>query len=124
MVTDTPDDASTDAPEGNDARRHERFELFDTATMEIDGAPHKCAITNLSVGGAAVVFEVSLDTAPPFGKSVMLDIDGVGKMNGYVARSLEDGIAVHLNVSARERNHLAALMMKGLNGILFADEDD
>jgi len=67
---------------------------------------------------------VELDAAPPFGKSVMLDIDGLGKMNGHVARSLEDGIAVHLNISVRERNRLAALMMKGLNGILFADEDE
>ncbi len=117
------DDTLTGAPKEGNVCRHERFELFDTATVEIDGTSHKCAVTNLSVGGAAVIFEVELDSAPPFGKSVMLDIGGLGEMNGYVARSLKDGIAVHLNVSPRRRNQLAALMMKGLNDILFADED-
>lgn len=67
---------------------------------------------------------MALEATPPFGKTVMRDIDGPGKMNGCVTRPLEDGVALHHNVSARKQDMLAAPRMKGLNDILLADEDE
>ncbi|MBT4770754.1 MAG: PilZ domain-containing protein [Rhodospirillaceae bacterium] len=106
----------------DDGRRHSRFDLFGTATATIEGKKHKCAILNLSISGAAIVFDIDFGSSPKPGTRVDLDIEGIGAFNGYVARDLDEGIAVHLNVSEKKRDVLAAVIMRALNNIEPEDE--
>ena len=112
-----------DIPGGDEGRRHIRCDVFDTAIATIDGEKYKCAIVNLSIGGAAVIFDVEFDNPPEEGTTVSLDIDGLGKMNGYVARHLDEGMAIKLNVSENKQDKLAAVMMQALNDLFFEEDD-
>ncbi len=115
-------ETAQDSPNKDDGRRHSRFDLFGTAMATMEGEKYKCSILNLSISGAAIVFDVDIGSKPQSGTRVDLDIEGIGAFNGYVARSLDEGVAVHLNVSEKKRDVLAAVIMRALNNIELEDE--
>ena len=63
-----------------------------------------CQVVNMSPGGMAVVAPVA---AQP-GERVIAYVDHLGRLEGHVARSLQNGFAMTISATPRKRDKLAA----------------
>src|SRR5437763_7884785 len=72
--------------------------------MLADRREFPCQVANMSPGGMAVIAPVS---GQP-GERVIAYVDHVGRLEGVVARHLENGFAMTIAATARKRDKLAA----------------
>lgn len=72
--------------------------------MLADRREFPCQVTNMSPGGMALVAPV---LAQP-GERVIAYVDHVGRLEGIVARHIENGFAMTVGASVRKRDKLAA----------------
>jgi len=72
--------------------------------MLADRREFPCQVTNMSPGGMALVAPVS---GQP-GERVIAYVDHVGRLEGVIARQLENGFAMTISATTRKRDKLAA----------------
>src|ERR1700680_3514473 len=101
-----------------DRRRHQRVKVTLLGRyMLADRREFPCQVTDMSPGGMAL-------TAPVAGKPgerVIAYVDHVGRLEGVIARQLENGFAMTIGATARKRDKLAAqltwLANRGIPGL-------
>jgi hypothetical protein len=72
--------------------------------MLVDRSEFPCQVINMSPGGMALIAPV---TGKP-GERVVSYIDHLGRIEGKIARTFENGFAMTIAASARKRDELAA----------------
>jgi PilZ domain-containing protein len=72
--------------------------------MLADRREFPCQVTNMSPGGMGLVAPVSGQV----GERVIAYVDHVGRLEGKIARVLENGFAMTIGATARKRDKLAA----------------
>ncbi len=72
--------------------------------MLSDRREFPCQVTNMSPGGLALIAPV-IGTS---GERVIAYVDHLGRLEGTVARTIENGFAMTISASARKRDKLAA----------------
>jgi hypothetical protein len=88
--------------------------------MLADRREFPCQVNNMSPGGMALIAPV----AGKPGERVIAYVDHVGRLEGIIARHLENGFAMTIAATARKRDKLAAQLTWLANrGILGLPED-
>jgi hypothetical protein len=88
--------------------------------MLADRREFPCQVTDMSPGGMALIAPV----AGRPGERVIAYVDHVGRLEGVIARQLENGFAMTIGATARQRDKLAAQLTWLANrGILGLPED-
>src|SRR3982074_357684 len=88
--------------------------------MLADRREFPCQVVNMSPGGMALIAPVS---GKP-GERVIAYVDHVGRLEGVIARQLENGFAMTIAATPRKRDKLAAQLTWLANrGILGLPED-
>jgi hypothetical protein len=88
--------------------------------MLADRREFPCQVTDMSPGGMALIAPV----AGRPGERVIAYVDHVGRLEGVIARQLENGFAMTIAATARKRDKLAAQLTWLANrGILGLPED-
>src|ERR1700686_3127452 len=88
--------------------------------MLADRREFPCQVTDMSPGGMALIAPV----AGKPGERVIAYVDHVGRLEGVIARQLENGFAMTIGATARKRDKLAAQLTWLANrGILDLPED-
>jgi PilZ domain len=72
--------------------------------MLADRREFPCQVVNMSPGGMAVIAPVS-GTA---GERIIAYVDHLGRLEGHVARTFQNGFAMTISATARKRDKLAA----------------
>ena len=103
------------APEAQaDRRRYKRVtvQLSGRLFVPSESREAHCKILDMSPGGA----RLSCDVLPPPGTLIVIYIDGFGRFEGQVARSIDGGVGVQFNCSAHKRERVAEQLTLYLNG--------
>jgi hypothetical protein len=88
--------------------------------MLADRREFPCQVTNMSPGGLTVITSVSGQA----GERVIAYVDHVGRLEGKIARQLENGFTMTIGATPRKRDKLAAQLTWLANrGILGLAED-
>jgi hypothetical protein len=106
MSTSAPATISSPARLGSkdDRRLHQRVKVSLIGRyMMPDRSDYPCQSIDISPGGLAVAAPVRPDN----GSRIVVYLDSVGRIEGTIARHLEDGFALKLNVPAMKREKLA-----------------
>src|SRR5471030_520110 len=86
-------------------RRHQRVKVNLLGRyMLADRRDFPCQVTNMSPGGMAVITTVV--GAP--GERVIAYVDHLGRLEGKIARLIDNGFAMTISATARKRDKLAA----------------
>src|SRR5262249_29580482 len=80
-----------------------RVKLYGRFMLE-DRTEHSCQVTDMSPGNVAL----RADRAGEPGEKVIAYLDHIGRIEGVVTRTLEDGFAMTVIASERKRDKLAA----------------
>src|SRR6201996_2590229 len=72
--------------------------------MLADRREFPCQVVNMSPGGMAVIAPVS--GAP--GERIIAYVDHLGRLEGHIARTVQNGFAMTIGATARKRDKLAA----------------
>ena len=111
--------ASHRANFNGDLRRHRRVPLeLAGRFMRASRTEYTCVLKDISVGGASVMCENSIDV----GERVVAYFDHLGGLEGTVTRASPSGFAFQFKVSEHKREKLAAQIMWLLNRDDFPDE--
>ncbi len=84
----------------HEQRRHQRIDVSEPCRITVGNRQHsrgggeKSQIVNVSMGGAAILFIVTLDNPPAIGTPVNLYIAGIGDFPSKVMRVYDGGIAL------------------------------
>ncbi len=78
-------------------RQHERFKVDAAVTGQIDGRDFDGRVSDISVGGAAII---STDTGYQNDQFVRMHMEGYGETCGYVRRKIPDGFALEFEDNA------------------------
>jgi hypothetical protein len=108
-------------PLAEERRRHQRVKvnLLGRYMLE-DRREYPCQVVNMSPGGMALVASV---VGRP-GERVIAYIDHLGRVEGTVARPIENGFAMTISATLRKRDKLAAQLTWLANrGMLNLPED-
>lgn len=108
-------------PLAEERRRHQRVKvnLLGRYMLE-DRREYPCQVVNMSPGGMALVASV---IGKP-GERVIAYIDHLGRVEGTVARPIENGFAMTISATSRKRDKLAAQLTWLANrGMLNLPED-
>lgn len=108
-------------PLAEERRRHQRVKvnLLGRYMLE-DRREYPCQVVNMSPGGMALVASV---IGKP-GERVIAYIDHLGRVEGTVARPIENGFAMTISATLRKRDKLAAQLTWLANrGMLNLPED-
>ena len=99
------DSDAVSATLANEHRRYQRVkvDLLGRYMLE-DRREFPCQVVNMSPGGMAVIAPVGGKT----GDRVIAYVDHLGRLEGQVARSFENGFAMTIAATARKRDKLAA----------------
>jgi hypothetical protein len=114
------DAASSKRPPANgDLRRHRRVPLELTGRfMRANRSEYACTLKDISVGGALVTSEHTVDV----GERIIAYFEHLGGLEGKVTRLFASGYAFQFKVSEHKREKLAAQIMWLLNRNEFPDE--
>ncbi len=87
-----------------DRRRHQRVRISLLGRyMLADRREFPCQTIDMSPGGVSLAVPIRAE----IGERIVVYLDNVGRIEGTVARHLEDGFALNLNVPLRKREKLA-----------------
>ena len=97
----------TDKPKADkDRRQHSRFKVAKTVRASSNGEEHHGSIKDISISGVAISTEARWEKD----RVVEVDIDDMEPLEGTVARSLEDGIAIEFDLDEDDEDRLLAEM--------------
>jgi len=92
-------------PHAQERRRHQRVRVnLMGRYMLADRREYPCQVVNMSPGGIALIAPVTGDV----GERVIAYVDHLGRLEGTVARHIENGFAMTISATARKRDKLAA----------------
>jgi hypothetical protein len=92
-------------PHAQERRRHQRVRVNLLGRyMLVDRREYPCQVINMSPGGMALVAPVIGNV----GERVIAYVDHLGRLEGTIARHLENGFAMTISATARKRDKLAA----------------
>jgi hypothetical protein len=92
-------------PLAEERRRHQRVKVDLLGRyMLADRREFPCQVSNMSPGGIAIVAPVSGNP----GERVIAYIDHLGRLEGKIARTLDNGFAMTIDATLRKRDKLAA----------------
>src|SRR5512136_473404 len=92
-------------PHAEERRRHQRVKVSLLGRyMLTDRREFPCQVINMSPGGMAVVAPVA--GAP--GERVIAYVDHLGRLEGKIARLIDNGFAMTISATVRKRDKLAA----------------
>ena len=92
-------------PLAEERRRHQRVKVNLLGRyMLADHREFPCQVTNMSPGGMAVIAPVSGNP----GDRVIAYVDHLGRLEGKIARSFQNGFAMTIAATSRKRDKLAA----------------
>lgn len=100
------------APTGAERRRHRRVPMkLNVRFLLEDGSEHRGHVSNISIGGMAIASEAR----PAAGSSIIAYVQDLGRLEGLVSRTDDDGFAVRLTLSAMRRDKLEERLSPGQN---------
>jgi hypothetical protein len=92
-------------PLSEERRRHQRVKVNLLGRyMLADRREFPCQVTNMSPGGMALIAPVS----GAAGERVIAYVDHLGRLEGTIARTFENGFAMTISATLRKRDKLAA----------------
>ncbi len=92
-------------PHAQDRRRHQRVRVNLLGRyMLADRREFPCQVVNMSPGGMALIAPVSGEV----GDRVIAYVDHLGRLEGKIARQLQNGFAMTIAATPRKRDKLAA----------------
>ncbi len=92
-------------PLADERRRHQRVKVNLLGRyMLADRNEYPCQVVNMSPGGMALVAPVRGNV----GERVIAYVDHLGRLEGQIARLLDNGFAMTVSATARKRDKLAA----------------
>ena len=92
-------------PHAQERRRHQRVRVNLLGRyMLIDRREFPCQVVNMSPGGMALIAPVSGEV----GERIIAYVDHLGRLEGAIARQLQNGFAMTISATARKRDKLAA----------------
>jgi hypothetical protein len=92
-------------PHAQERRRHQRVRVNLLGRyMLADRREFPCQVVNMSPGGMALIAPVSGEV----GERVIAYVDHLGRLEGGIARHLQNGFAMTISATARKRDKLAA----------------
>lgn len=92
-------------PLADERRRHQRVKVNLLGRyMLADRREFPCQVVNMSPGGMALVAPVSGEP----GERVIAYVDHLGRLEGHIARLLDNGFAMTIGATLRKRDKLAA----------------
>lgn len=102
-----------------DLRRHRRVPMeLEGRFMRSNRDEHGCQLKDISVGGACVVSEHSVE----IGERIVAYFSDLGGLEGVVTRVLPDGFAFQFKISDHKREKLSSQIMWLLNRDDFPDD--
>jgi len=107
-------------PHSQERRRHQRVSVNLLGRFMLsDRQEHPCQVINISPGGIALITPV---TGNP-GERVIAYVDHLGRLEGVIARQIENGFAMTIAATPRRRDKLAAQLTWLANRTLGLPED-
>src|SRR3954470_10816771 len=92
-------------PHSEERRRHQRVRVnLQGRYMLADRREFPCQVVNISPGGIALIAPVS----GAIGDRVIAYVDHLGRLEGKIARQLQNGFAMTISATPRKRDKLAA----------------
>src|SRR6266478_9351868 len=92
-------------PHSEERRRHQRVRVnLQGRYMLADRSEFPCQVVNISPGGIAMIAPVS----GAIGDRVIAYVDHLGRLEGKIARQLQNGFAMTIAATPRKRDKLAA----------------
>jgi len=92
-------------PFAEERRRHQRVRVSLLGRyMLADRREYPCQVVNMSPGGMALIAPVTGNV----GERVIAYVDHLGRLEGTIARQIENGFAMTISATARKRDKLAA----------------
>src|ERR1700709_1834229 len=92
-------------PHSEERRRHQRVRVnLQGRYMLADRSEFPCQVVNMSPGGIAMIAPVS----GAVGDRVIAYVDHLGRLEGKIARQLQNGFAMTITATPRKRDMLAA----------------
>jgi hypothetical protein len=92
-------------PHSEERRRHQRVRVnLQGRYMLADRSEFPCQVVNISPGGIAMIAPVS----GAIGDRVIAYVDHLGRLEGKIARQLQNGFAMTIAATPRKRDMLAA----------------
>jgi len=92
-------------PHAEERRRHQRVRVnLQGRYMLADRSEFPCQVVNISPGGIALIAPVS----GAVGDRVIAYVDHLGRLEGKIARQLQNGFAMTIAATPRKRDMLAA----------------
>jgi hypothetical protein len=92
-------------PHAQERRRHQRVKVNLLGRyMLADRREYPCQVVNMSPGGMALIAPVTGND----GERVIAYVDHLGRLEGKIARQLQNGFAMTISATARKRDKLAA----------------
>ena len=92
-------------PHAQERRRHQRVRVNLLGRyMLADRREYPCHVVNMSPGGMALIAPVSGNV----GDRVIAYVDHLGRLEGKIARPLQNGFAMTISATPRKRDKLAA----------------
>ena len=92
-------------PHSEERRRHQRVRVnLQGRYMLADRSEFPCQVVNISPGGIALIAPVS----GAVGDRVIAYVDHLGRLEGKIARQLQNGFAMTITATPRKRDVLAA----------------
>src|SRR3954468_24156982 len=100
-----PQQKSNMLPHALERRRHQRvrINLLGRYMME-DRREYPCQVVNMSPGGMALIAPVGGE----IGARIIAYVDHLGRLEGKIARQLQNGFAMTITATPRKRDVLAA----------------
>src|SRR3954467_7225687 len=92
-------------PHAQERRRHQRVRVNLLGRyMLADRREFPCQVVNMSPGGMALIAPVGGE----IGERVIAYVDHLGRLEGKIARQLQNGFAMTISATPRKRDKLAA----------------
>ena len=92
-------------PHAQERRRHQRVRVNLLGRyMLSDRREYPCQVVNMSPGGMAIIAPVIGNV----GERVIAYVDHLGRLEGQIARHLQNGFAMTISATSRKRDKLAA----------------
>src|SRR6202162_3241150 len=108
-------------PLAEERRRHQRVKVNLLGRyMLADRREFPCQVVNMSPGGMALIAPVGGET----GERVIAYVDHLGRLEGKIARSFQNGFAIAISATARKRDKLAAQLTWLANRHILALPED
>jgi PilZ domain-containing protein len=100
-----PQTKPTMLPHAQERRRHQRVKVNLLGRyMLADRREYPCQVVNMSPGGMALIAPVCGNV----GDRVIAYVDHLGRLEGQIARQIQNGFAMTISATARKRDKLAA----------------